>query len=272
MGSASGRQSIFITGAASGIGAETARHFAKKGWFVGLFDIDTAGLATMVDEIGAEDCVSGALDVCDREQWSAALSTFGEATNGKMTTLFNNAGIARHGWFEEIPPEEADKVIDVNVKGVINGIYASLDLLKATPDARIINVASVAGFVGSPTLAVYSATKFAVRGLTEALEPEFERHDIKVTSLAPWFIDTPILDAGRTDMSNEKMSDQLEESGTIVYPVSMAAEMAWEAAHGKKMHYTVGKAAGRARWFARFLPGRVRKSSAQMVRSQTEHS
>ena len=90
-----------------------------------------------------------------------------------------------------------------------------------------MNTASTAGIVGSPQLAVYSATKFAVRGLTEALDAEFRDLDIRVTSLMPWFVETPILEMGDRDGSNHKMSDQLRENGMNVYPVSMAAERAW---------------------------------------------
>ncbi|MEM9938179.1 MAG: SDR family oxidoreductase [Pseudomonadota bacterium] len=263
MGEASGRKSIFITGAASGIGAETARLFSRKGWFCGLYDIDEAGLTVIEAELGATNCHAARLDVTNRQDWAAAVKDFGDRTEGRMNVLFNNAGIGRHGWMEEIPPEESDLVIDVNIKGVVNGIYASLPLLKQTSSARIVNTASTAGVVGSPQLAVYSATKFAVRGLTEALDLEFSELGIRVTSLMPWFIDTPILDMGAKEGANVKMSDQLKENGADVYPVSVAAEAAWEAAHGKDLHYMAGKRAKQARFAARFMPGRLRKQILQ---------
>lgn len=263
MGEASGRKSIFITGAASGIGAETARLFSRKGWFCGLYDIDEAGLTVIEAELGATNCHAARLDVTNRQDWTAAVKDFGDRTEGRMNVLFNNAGIGRHGWMEEIPPEESDLVIDVNIKGVVNGIYASLPLLKQTSSARIVNTASTAGVVGSPQLAVYSATKFAVRGLTEALDLEFSELGIRVTSLMPWFIDTPILDMGAKEGANVKMSDQLKENGADVYPVSVAAEAAWEAAHGKDLHYMAGKRAKQARFAARFMPGRLRKQILQ---------
>lgn len=259
MGEARGRKSIFITGAASGIGAETARLFSRKGWFCGLYDIDDAGLHAVASEIGADNCHVARLDVTKRDDWASAVTGFGNATEGRMNVLFNNAGIGRYGWIEDIPPEESDLVVDVNVKGVINGVYAGLPLLKQTPGSRIVNTASTAGVAASPQLAVYSATKFAVRGLTEALDVEFSELGIRVTSLMPWFIETPILDMGKTEGANEKMSDTLRESGMDVYPVSLAAETAWEAAHGKEVHYMAGKRAKQARFAARFMPGRLRK-------------
>jgi len=167
--------------------------------------------------------------------------------------------IGRHGWLEDVPAEDADAVIDVNVKGVINGVYAALPLLKETRGARIINTASTAGVIGTPRLAVYSASKFAVRGLSEALDVEFSGLDIRVCSLIPWFVDTPILNMAEEEGSNRHMKDELLAGGLNVYPVSMAAEKVWEATHGKASSYTVGKDADQARFGSRFLPGLVRK-------------
>ncbi|MEM1037374.1 MAG: SDR family oxidoreductase [Pseudomonadota bacterium] len=254
MGEASGRKSIFITGAASGIGAETARHFAKKGWFVGLYDIDERGLSEVASEIGEANCHQARLDVTNRDDWASATAAFAEATEGRMNVLFNNAGIGRHGWMEDIPPEESDLIIDINLKGVVNGVYAALPYLKQTPSARIVNTASTAGIAAAPRLAVYAATKFGVRGLTEALDAEFQELDIRVTSLMPWFIETPILDMGKTEGANEKMSDEIRASGAEVYPVSLAAERAWDAAHGKDTHYMAGKMAEQTKFTARWMP------------------
>lgn len=259
MGEASGRRTILITGAASGIGAETARLFSKRGWFCGLADIDPNRLDAMTLEIGEKNCVPLHLDVTDRESWTTAIETFDEATEGQMDVLFNNAGICRYGWVEDIPAAEADKLIDVNIKGVINGVYAALPLLKQTASARIVNTASAAGFVPSPRLAVYSATKFAVRGLTEALDIELAEFDIRVTSLMPWFVDTPLLGAGIVDGANATMSDDIRAQNLDIYSTTEAALKAWDAAHGKDIHYTVGKKAKQAQFAARFLPGRLRK-------------
>lgn len=259
MGNARGRKSIFVTGAASGIGAETARFFAKRGWFTGLYDLNEQGVAEVADVIGGENCHYAALDVRDRDQWASAMAGFSAATDGQMHVLFNNAGVGRYGWFEDVPPEDSDWMVDVNVKGVINGIYAALPLLKATSGARIINTASTAGVIGSPQLAIYSATKFAVRGLTEALDVEFRDLDIRVVSLMPWFIETPILEMGASAGANVKMSDDIRKRGQNVYPVGLAAARAWDAAHGQDIHYMVGKDAERARFAARFFPRRLKK-------------
>ena len=259
MSIANGRKTIFITGAASGIGAETARYFARKGWFIGLYDINEAGLTAIEDEIGSDNCISARLDVTNRDDWAKAMDGFAAATDRKMNVLFNNAGIGNHGWFEDISPEESDRVVDINIKGVINGVYAGLPLLKDTTGARIINTASAAGLVGSPRLAVYSASKFAVRGLSEALDVEMSGLGIRVTCVMPWFIDTPILNMTDRDGSNHNMKDDIQSSGASVYPVSVAAEAVWEAAHGNEVHYLVGKEAKQARFVSRLFPKLMNK-------------
>ncbi|MEM6535296.1 MAG: SDR family oxidoreductase [Pseudomonadota bacterium] len=263
------RKSILITGAASGIGAATAKLFSSRGWYCGLYDINRPGLTALSEQIGAENCHTGMLDVTQRDSWKAAVDGFGAHTGGQMHVLFNNAGIAASGWLEDVPHDKTDQIIDTNLKGVINGIYACLPLLKATPGARIVNTASVSAIVAAPRIAVYSATKFAVRGLTDALDAEFRGIDVRVTSLVPWFISTPILNSAVSGQSNQAGEALLREAGVKVYPVELAAEVAWDAAHGNKIHYLVGAAAKRTGFFARFLPWLVRR---RLHRSVPERS
>lgn len=253
------QKSIFVTGAGSGIGRATAQLFAERGWFVGLFDINPRGLEETAALLPDGQRISMVLDVRNRDGWARAVETFGQATNRRMNVLFNNAGVGRGGWLEEMAPEDVDLVLDVNLKGVINGAVAALPLLRETPGARIVNTASVAGIVGAPKLAVYVASKFGVRGLTEALDAEYSRYGVRVTSLMPWFVDTAILDNAAGEGSNRKLRDQLKESKTPIYPVRMAAERAWDAAHGNETHYRVGKEAERAWFFARFMPRLVQQ-------------
>jgi NADP-dependent 3-hydroxy acid dehydrogenase YdfG len=253
---AEARRCIFITGAASGIGLASAKRFAAEGWFVGLTDVNAAGLEAALDAIGSGAGATFALDVRDRAQWAAAIAGFGEVTGGRCDVLLNNAGIARYGWFETITPEETDLEIDINIKGVINGAYAGLELLKATKGSSLINVSSCAGLYGPPRLAVYGATKFAVRGLSEALDAEFSRFGVAVKCVMPWFVETPILDAGGLK-TNASIRDAL--AGQPVYTVEEAAEVVWKAAHGRDLYYLVGKAAEQLRFATRFMPKSVRK-------------
>jgi NAD(P)-dependent dehydrogenase (short-subunit alcohol dehydrogenase family) len=246
-------RAIFITGGASGIGLAAARRFKREGWFVGIGDIDATGMARVAAELEA---FTTPLDVRDRAQWQTALDGFVAASGGRLDILLNNAGIARFGMFEEVSPDESDLQIDINVKGVINGAYAALPHLKATKGSRLINVASVAGIVGSPGLAVYSATKFAVRGLSEALDAEFTRHGVDVACVMPYFVETPILDCGSAG-TNRTIRDAT--AGQPVYTVDEAADVIWQAAHGSEREYIVGKAGRQARFAQRFMPGRLRK-------------
>jgi NAD(P)-dependent dehydrogenase (short-subunit alcohol dehydrogenase family) len=254
-------KTIFITGAASGIGRATARLFAERGWFVGLYDLNREGLSATEELVPAHLRIAGAFDVRDLDAWRGAVAQFGEATRGKIHALFNNAGIARHGSFEDISAADSGLTVDVNLKGVINGVYAALPLLKQTPGARIINTASAAGIYGTPGLAVYSATKFAVRGLTEALDVELTRYGIKAICLMPWFIDTPLLDVN-TSGSNRRMRDAYLDQ--TVYSATEAAEAVWKAAHGDDLYVTVGKEVNEARFAARFFPGALRARLKRM--------
>lgn len=252
------QKSIFITGAGSGIGRATAQLFAERGWFCGICDVNAETLEETAESLPSGQRLSMVFDVRDRAGWTRAVNSFGEVTNRRMNVLFNNAGIARGGLFEDVAQDDTDLVVDVNLKGVLNGVYAALPLLRETPGARIVNTSSVAGIYGTPSLTVYSATKCAVRGLSEALDIEFQRLGINVSCLMPFFIDTPILDMRGNAESNRTARDALKEANTPIYPVKMVAEAAWEAAHGNKVHYPVGKEADKAHFAARFMPNALR--------------
>lgn len=253
------QKSIFVTGAGSGIGRATAQLFAQRGWFVGLADINREGLEETAASLPEGQRISVMLDVRERAEWARAMDTFGQVTNRQLHVLFNNAGVGNGGLLEDMKDDDIDLVLDVNLRGVINGVRAALPLLRETHGARIVNTASVAGIVGAPKVSIYSATKFGVRGLTESLDAEFARYGIRVTSLTPWFVDTAILD--NRGGGNRTLRDALNDKKTPVYPVQMAAQRAWDAAHGAETHYLVGKAAERASFMTRFFPNALRKSA-----------
>ena len=257
------RRAIFITGGGSGIGRATARHFAAQGWFVGIADVNQAGIDETAALLPAGASSRHIMDVRDRDQWQAALAAFAETSGGRLDVLFNNAGIGSGGQYMDMAPEEADRLIAINFGGVVNGIYAALPLLRATPGSTILNTGSASGFYGVAGLAVYSATKFAVRGLTEALDIEFAKHGIKVRSLMPGFIDTPLLDQVSAD-SNEPARNRLSASGFEIVPVERVGEAAWEAVHGDKVHLPVGKMARRLSRIARWFPGLIVKQSKKV--------
>lgn len=258
-GRADGRRAIFITGAASGIGLATAKRFAAAGWFVGLADIDAKGLAVALEAIGPANGMICSLDVRHRSGWKRELALFARATGGRLDVLLNNAGLAKGGYLETQTAEEVDLQVDVNLKGVLNGCQAAFDLLAATPGAIVVNVASVAGVVAPPRMAVYAATKFAVRGLSEALEAEFARIGVGVRCIMPWFIDTPLLDKARFS-GNEDLRVSLRHEKVPVYPVEDVSEAIWAAVHGKpRLHHLVGGQARRIGVLNRWLPDLVRR-------------
>jgi NAD(P)-dependent dehydrogenase (short-subunit alcohol dehydrogenase family) len=187
------RPAIFITGAAAGIGRATAELFASRGWFVGLYDVDEAGVRVLLERFGEGNAIGGRLDTTDAAAFATALEAFWHATGNRLDLLFNNAGIAAVGDFEKIALERHHRLIDVNFKGVINGCYLALPYLMRTPDARVVSMCSASAIYGAPALTVYSATKFAVRGLTEALNVEWDRHGIRVMDIMPLFVNTPMV-------------------------------------------------------------------------------
>lgn len=187
------RKSIFITGAAAGIGRATALRFAAAGWRVGLYDVNLLGLKALASEIGPQ-AVIGKLDVTNDTAFAKALADFAEPTEGRIDVLFNNAGVLSTGDFESLPLTRCHALIDINAKGVVNGCHAALPYLKAAK-GRVINMGSASAIYGSPAFAVYSATKFFVKGLTEALNIEWSRLGVYVGDVLPLFVDTPMVQA-----------------------------------------------------------------------------
>jgi NAD(P)-dependent dehydrogenase (short-subunit alcohol dehydrogenase family) len=264
MGYQSGQKAIFITGGASGLGREVGRYFAEQGWFVGIADINDKGMAETAALIPEGQSSIHKLDVTDRGQWKQAVSEFGAITGGKMNVLFNNAGIGEGGAIEEMEDAAIDRMIAINFTAVISGTRACFDMLKSTPDSCILYTASAAGIYGVADLSVYSATKFAVRGLAESHDIELRKHGIKSRSLMPGFIDTNII-SEVVEGSNQSGKERLEEAGVMVSPVSIIGPAAWGAVHGDKVHTPVNKMAKQLAFAARWMPGRVRKQSVSLA-------
>ncbi|WP_101950743.1 SDR family oxidoreductase [Mycobacterium sp. 3519A] len=193
-------RTVFITGAAAGIGRATALTFAKKGYTVGGYDIDEVGLKALADEIEGlgGTAVVGHLDVTDPAEMAQRVDEFVDAAGGRLDVMINNAGILLAGRFEEIDVSRHLKEIDINTKGVVNGLHAAFPYLRDTADSVVVNLASASAIYGQAELANYSATKFFVRGITEALDLEWQRHGIRVISMWPLYVQTAMTDHIRT--------------------------------------------------------------------------
>ncbi len=259
-------KSIFITGAASGIGRSTAKLFSDRGWFVGLYDLNESGLRAVQGELdNASRCVTGRMDVTDPGQWEHAVAAFTAATGGRMDVFFNNAGIVHGGMFEDIPVEASRQIIETNLVGAMYGLYACLPALKSTPGSCVVNTSSGASLGGGPMSAVYSASKFGIRGLTESLAIEFKRHGIRVCDVVPWFTDTPMLDNCQMHGATNNISfrEGIVEVGEPIYSVEDVAKTVLQAVDGKKIHYLVGTRTRIVKFLADFLPGVGRRGMHQ---------
>lgn len=225
------KKAILITGAASGIGRATALLFSEHGWYVGLYDVNKAALADLSEELGPQRCCSKTLDVTDTHSVKAAISHFAAHTTGRMDVLFNCAGILQVGPFDTVSLAKHHQTIDVNFKGVLNCAFESLPHLISTPDSRMISMASASALYGTPDFASYSATKFAVKGLTEALSLEWQQYNIIVSDILPPVVDTPMV-------RNNPPSRSMDKLGAFISPADVA-EAVWDAANGNKIHWPV---------------------------------
>lgn len=174
---------IFISGAAQGIGAATAQRFLQAGWKVGAYDIAPV-------DYGHPNLRAGYLDVTDADSWDAALAQFADFTGGTLTALDNNAGIITDGPLAHADPHSVAAVIDVNCRGVALGARAAHPYLRATKGAQLVNICSASAIYGQRDVLVYSATKFFVKGFTEGLRLEWRKDGIRVVDVMPLWAKT----------------------------------------------------------------------------------
>jgi NAD(P)-dependent dehydrogenase (short-subunit alcohol dehydrogenase family) len=266
-------KSIFITGAGSGMGREGVKLFHAKGWRVGGVDRNQDGLADLSRELGADNLWTRVVDVTDKASLDGALADFcaGNADGG-LDMMWNNAGIGESGWFEDVPYEAAMRVVDVNFKAVLTGAYGSLPYLKKTPGSMMFSTSSSSGTYGMPRIAVYSSTKHAVKGLTEALSLEWKRHGVRVADVLPGLIDTAILTettnhsdpGGASRLSSDQLRKTAAKKGMFrLMPASSVAEAAWQAyQHPKRLHWYVPDS---IRWI-----DRLKGLSPELVRDRIE--
>jgi NAD(P)-dependent dehydrogenase (short-subunit alcohol dehydrogenase family) len=192
-------KSAIVTGGASGIGKALGARLLGLGAHVVLADIDGDGAEEAATELAITvqdrpgSIVGTQLDVRDRDAVRALVQDVA-AKRASLDLLFNNAGLAMGGPTEDMPGVYWDRIIDVNITGVVNGVLAAYPVMLDQGNGHIINTASGAGLLAAPFVAAYAMTKHAVVGLSLALRPEGAAHGVRVSVLCPGMVETPILD------------------------------------------------------------------------------
>ena len=192
-----GRVAI-VTGAGSGIGRGISLALARRGCHLALADIDGAGMAETALQAAALGVRTSrhAIDVADRAA-VAALPEVVRTAHGRIDVLVNNAGVALGGTFEQVSEADFDWLMAINFDAVVQMTRAFLPLLHTSDDARIVNISSVYGLISPPGQSAYSASKFAVRGFSNALRHELEGTRIGVTVAHPGGVATAIARSAR---------------------------------------------------------------------------
>ncbi|WP_414155291.1 SDR family oxidoreductase [Pseudomonas sp. BNK-43-a] len=195
---------VLITGASSGIGEAAARLIAAKGAQVVLGARRMDRLQQLVSEIRAEggSASARALDVTDLDSMHAFVE-FAKAQHGKVDVIINNAGVMPLSPLSSLKVEEWNRMLDVNVRGVLHGIAAVLPGMEAQGHGQVINISSIGGLSVSPTAAVYCATKYAVRAISDGLRQETDK--IRVTVVCPGVVESELADTITDDTAREAM-------------------------------------------------------------------
>ena len=207
-----------VTGGGSGIGRALSIELAKRGAIVHVTDVNGPSAEKTAKDIGGS-AKGAALDVRD----GAAVQRFCDSV-GTIDYMFNNAGIGVGGEIQDLTLPHWDRIIDVNIRGVLHGVHAVYPGMVRRRSGHIVNTASMAGLAPTPLLTPYAMTKHAVVGLSVSLRAEAEVYGVKVSALCPTAIETPLLDAmGPTDLPKPKWMPDVRQFLTKIsggpYPV-----------------------------------------------------
>jgi NAD(P)-dependent dehydrogenase (short-subunit alcohol dehydrogenase family) len=187
-------RTVLVTGAGSGIGRETALLAARRGADLAICDVDDASLAEVATRAGGlgRKVIDRRVDVADRDQMRGFADVV-HTEMGPVDLLVNNAGVGLAASFLDTELDDWDWIVSINLIGVVHGCYFFVPrMVERGTGGHVVNVSSMSGYLATPALTAYTATKFAVLGLSEALRAELQPHRIGVTAICPGFINTPI--------------------------------------------------------------------------------
>jgi len=238
-------RTALVTGAASGIGRGTAISLARRGCNLALADVNVEGLAETAALAGGGIRISQhLLDVSSQDAIAAAPDQV-MAQHPSLDVLINNAGVAIGGTFEQVAPVDFEWLISINFWGVVRMTRAFLPLLRASDDARIVNLSSIFGLIAPPGQTAYCASKFAVRGFSESLRHELEGGSIGVTVVHPGGVRTSIAKnarAAKTNASAEEQDAQLKAVDRLLrLPPEIAGEIIVKGIEQRKPRVMVGR-------------------------------
>jgi NAD(P)-dependent dehydrogenase (short-subunit alcohol dehydrogenase family) len=247
-----------VTGAASGIGRAIAISLARRGCHLALADVNEAGLAETVEMIASNRVrvTRHKLDVADR----AAVAAFPQAVTAGhpgVDVLVNNAGVALGGYFKDVSEDDFEWLFNVNFWGVVRMTRAFLPLLQEGDDARLVNVSSLYGIVAPPGQTAYSASKFAVRGFSEALRRELKKSKIGVTVVHPGGVATSIANDARHAASatpEDIAAAQARANKLLKMPPAEAGEIIVRGIERRKPRVLVGSDAKFVSLIERLMP------------------
>lgn len=252
-----GRTAV-ITGAANGIGRAIAVSLARRGCHLALADIDEDGMAGTAEVARASGVRVSChmLDVADRVA-VAEFPSVVAAEHPQVDVLVNNAGVAIGGTFEQVADEDFEWLFEINFWGVVRMTRAFLPLLHASDDARVVNLSSIYGVVAPPEQTAYSASKFAVRGFSEALRHELEGSRIGVTVVHPGGIATSIAENARlpAGVTEEEIAVRRAKYRKLLrMPPEIAGETIVRGIERREPRILIGSDAKTISLIARLLP------------------
>jgi NADP-dependent 3-hydroxy acid dehydrogenase YdfG len=260
---------VVITGAGSGIGRALALNLTRKGSILALSDVDEAGLAETVDLVkgaGAREVRSDRLDVADRTAFEAYADAVAEQF-GRVNVVVNNAGVALAGDLVDLEWKDIDWIMGINLGGVLTGTKAFLPHLIASGEGHVVNISSLFGLISMPGQSIYNATKYAVRGMSEALREEMliAGHPVGVTVVHPGGIKTAIARNSRVSAKeDQKATAKLFDEKLARMTPDRAAEIIVAGIEKDQARVLVGLDAHALHWFAKLSGSRYQDVIAKV--------